>query len=248
MCCTNFSSSTPNRPHSGTANGFPCDDRLLVQILEIVPRRGVVQRLLEDVAARRRRRTRRPGNSSARRSRDARIAAGERRPHDAQARERIRREVARDRRLAERLQLRVDRRRGAAVEDEVDARERLAVVRRRVARLRGAALREPRPQVPVVVHLGHRADVDALAPLRDRLIQRNQVPVALSRSDLRGRDRLLLARAEAGVEVDHRDRRQRPEERRRTAIRTRGPGPSRGTPGARSTPGPSASGSAAGRR
>jgi hypothetical protein len=66
------------------------------------------------------------------------------------------------------------------VHDQVDPRKRLFVVRRIAM-----------PGVAGVVHLAHRAHVDRAAPLRDRLVERDEVAVALAGGDLGGRDRGL---------------------------------------------------------
>ncbi len=146
---------------------------------------------------------------------DARVAAGERAPEDPQPRERVRELVAAvQRRHPERLQLRVDRRFGAAVEDQVDAPERLLVALGRVGRVLGrAARRVGRVVVLVVVHLGHRPDVDALPPDPDRVVQRGEVGVALARRDVARRDRLAAALA-LRAEVEHRDRAEPPKQDR----------------------------------
>jgi hypothetical protein len=102
------------------------------------------------------------------------------------------------------------------VHDQVDPGKRAPEVRGGVVRLRDAGLRVRAVQVPVAVHLGEGADVDLLAPRVDRVVERDQVPVARALRDLMRRDRLLAVLA-ACREADHRHLAERREE-----IRERG--------------------------
>ncbi len=145
----------------------------------------------------------------------SRVVTRERAPEDTEPRERVRRQVAAPQGGETELrQLRVDRRRRAAVKDEIDAGERLAEAGRRVRGVLRAPVRlKPRVEGGRIVHLGHRPDIDPLAPGRDRLTERDQVPVALAGGDSLRRDRLAPV-ATPGAEMEHRDRRQRRQEAR----------------------------------
>ena len=148
------------------------------------------------------------------------LDAGERIPDHAQAaRVRVDREIPGDRRQPLGLQPGVDLRLGAAVEQDEDPAERALVRGRRVGRV---VLALVRVEVDRIVHLGHRPDVDELAELADRAVQREEVRIAAAGGDRRGCDRLALARRpRSGAQVEHRHRaehRQQVVERRAVAL------------------------------